>query len=149
MNEFVYQMFFEYIKGQVGDDEELLRKVTPDYAPMGKRTLQDNGSWLSALKRDNVDLVTQSAASVSEGGVTSEDGSFYPADIIIYATGFQTDKFLWPMAIKGRRGQLLSRQWGDEPSAYLGITVPNFPQFLLHVRPGYQPGLWRQPHLQW
>ncbi len=50
MNDFVYQMFSDYIKGQVGDDEELLQKVIPDYAPMGKRTLQDNGSWLSALK---------------------------------------------------------------------------------------------------
>ena len=61
MNEFTYHMFFDYIKSQVGDDEALLAKVTPDYAPMGKRTLQDNGSWLAALKRDNVELVPQGA----------------------------------------------------------------------------------------
>ena len=52
---------YYYIKSQVGDDEALLAKVTPDYAPMGKRTLQDNGSWLAALKRDNVELVPQGA----------------------------------------------------------------------------------------
>ena len=136
MNDFVYQMFSDYIKGQVGDDEELLEKVIPDYAPMGKRTLQDNGSWLSALKRDNVDLVTQGVASVSETGVFAEDGTFYPADIILYATGFETDRFLWPMDIKGRGGQLLSEQWGVEPSAYLGITVPNFPNFYCMYGPG-------------
>lgn len=136
MNDFVYQMFSDYIKGQVGDDEALLEKVIPDYAPMGKRTLQDNGSWLSALKRDNVDLVTQGVASVSEDGVYGDDGTFYPADIILYATGFETDRFLWPMQIKGRGGQLLSEQWGSEPSAYLGITVPNFPNFYCMYGPG-------------
>ena len=136
MNDFVYQMFSDYIKGQVGDDEELLKKVIPDYAPMGKRTLQDNGSWLSALKRDNVDLVTQSVASVSAGGVTAADGSFYPADIILYATGFETDRFLWPMKIIGRGGRALSDQWGIEPSAYLGITIPNFPNFYCMYGPG-------------
>ena len=136
MNEFVYQMFSDYIKGQVGDDEELLAKVIPDYVPMGKRTLQDNGSWLSALKRDNVELVTESVASVSEGGVTSSDGTFYPADIIIYATGFQTDRFLWPMQIRGRGGELLAERWGNEPSAYLGITVPGFPNFYCMYGPG-------------
>jgi 4-hydroxyacetophenone monooxygenase len=136
MNDFVYQMFSEYIKGQVGDDEELLKKVIPDYAPLGKRTLQDNGSWLAALKRDNVELVTQGVARVSETGVFAEDGTFYPADIILYATGFETDRFLWPMEIKGRGGQLLSEQWGIEPSAYLGITVPNFPNFYCMYGPG-------------
>lgn len=136
MNDFVYQMFFDHIKGQVGDDEELLQKVTPDYAPMGKRTLQDNGSWLSALKRENVDLVTLGVASVSAGGVTASDGTFYPADIVIYATGFETDKFLWPMEIKGRGGMLLSDKWGIEPSAYLGITVSDFPNFYCMYGPG-------------
>ncbi len=136
MNEFVYQMFSEYIRGQVGDDQELLRKVIPDYVAMGKRTLQDNGSWLAALKRDHVSLVTQGVASVQEDGVTACDGTFYPADVIIYATGFQTDRFLWPMEIRGRGGRLLSQQWGDEPSAYLGITVPGFPNFFCMYGPG-------------
>jgi len=136
MNEFVYQMFTDYIKGQVGDDEALLSKVIPDYAPMGKRTLQDNGSWLSALKQDNVDLQTQGVARVSEEGVTATDGTFFPADIILYATGFKTDRFLWPMEIKGRGGQSLSDQWGVEPSAYLGITIPNFPNFYCMYGPG-------------
>jgi 4-hydroxyacetophenone monooxygenase len=136
MNEFVYQMFSDYIKGQVGDDEELLQKVIPDYAPMGKRTLQDNGSWLAALKRQNVDLVTRSVVRVSADGVTDSDGTFYPADIILYATGFETDRFLWPMEIRGRAGRVLSQQWGIEPSAYLGITVPNFPNFYCMYGPG-------------
>lgn len=136
MNDMVYDMFAEYIKGQVGDDKDLLAKVIPDYAPMGKRTLQDNGSWLSALKRDNIDLVTSGVVSVSADGVTAEDGMFYPADIILYATGFETDRFLWPMEVRGRAGVTLADQWGLEPAAYLGITVPNFPNFYCMYGPG-------------
>ena len=136
MNEFVYNIFTDYIKAQVGDDEELLQKVIPDYAPMGKRTLQDNGSWLAALKRDNVELVTQAVTSVSENGATAGDGRFYEADVIIYATGFETDRFAWPMDIRGRDGVSLSEHWGDEPAAYLGVTVPGFPNFYCMFGPG-------------
>ncbi len=136
MNDAIYQMFSEYIKAQVEDDADLLAKVIPDYAPMGKRTLQDNGSWLAALKQPHVDLVTQSVVSVDADGVTAEDGTYYPADVIIYATGFETDRFLWPMEIRGKQGALLSEQWGLEPAAYLGITVPNFPNFYCMYGPG-------------
>jgi len=135
LNEFVYQMFTEYIRGQV-TDETLLEKVIPDYAPMGKRTLQDNGSWLKALHQPNVDLQTQGVASVGPKGVTAEDGTLFEADVIIYATGFETDRFLWPMDIRGQGGKRLSDQWGNEPSAYLGVTVPNFPNFYCMYGPG-------------
>ena len=50
-------MFTEWIASQVGDDPDLLAKVVPDYPATGKRTLQDNGSWLRTLTRDNVELV--------------------------------------------------------------------------------------------
>ncbi|MCR9106815.1 MAG: NAD(P)/FAD-dependent oxidoreductase [Gammaproteobacteria bacterium] len=136
MNDFVYTMFSDYIKSQVGDDEALLEKVIPDYAPMGKRTLQDNGSWLSALKQPNVELVTQGVARVEADAVIGDDGTRYPVDVIIYATGFETDRFLWPMEIKGRAGTTLAGQWGIEPAAYLGITVPNFPNFYCMYGPG-------------
>jgi 4-hydroxyacetophenone monooxygenase len=136
VNDMVYQVFSEHIRGQVGDDEELLEKVMPDYPPMGRRTLQDNGSWLSALKRDNVRLETQGISRVNADGVVASDGCAFPADVIIYATGFRTDNPLWPMEIHGRGGRLLSETWGDEPKAYLGITVPQFPNFYCMFGPG-------------
>ena len=40
-------MFTDWITGQVDGDEELLAKVLPDYPATGKRTLQDNGTWLA------------------------------------------------------------------------------------------------------
>ncbi|HEU4363206.1 MAG TPA: NAD(P)/FAD-dependent oxidoreductase, partial [Mycobacterium sp.] len=50
-------MFTDWITSQVDGDQDLLTKVLPDYPATGKRTLQDNGSWLKTPRRDNVDLV--------------------------------------------------------------------------------------------
>jgi 4-hydroxyacetophenone monooxygenase len=93
---------------------------------MGKRMLQDNGSWLKALKRDNVELVTEGVTELDETGVVGRD-RHYDVDVIVYATGFYATKFLWPMDLVGREGRRLDEMWGDEPRAYLGITVPDFP----------------------
>ena len=64
------------------------------------------------------------------------DGTFHPADIICYATGFRHNDYLWPMVITGRAGHVLRDQWGEEPTAYLGITVPNFPNLFCVYGPG-------------
>ena len=129
INDIIRQAFAEYIGNQVGDDEALLAKVIPDYAPLGKRTLQDNGSWLQALKRDNVELVNEPIQSVNEQGVVSASGKQYDVDVIVYASGFKGNQFLWPMEIIGKNGVSLNEQWGEEAESYLGITVPNFPNF--------------------
>ena len=135
-NDITREIFTAWIAEQVGDDPELLAKVIPDYPATGKRTLQDNGSWLRALKRDNVELVREGIDHIDARGVVTASGARYDVDIIVYATGFQANKFLWPMDIIGRDGVVLSEQWGDEPSAYLGITVPNFPNLFCMYGPG-------------
>jgi 4-hydroxyacetophenone monooxygenase len=136
LNDAAREFFTQYMLDQVGDDDELKRKVIPDYVCLGKRTLQDNGSWLGALTRDDVDLVTDPIARITENGVVCEDGNEYEVDIIVYATGFYANRYLWPMDIVGRGGTLLSEQWGEEPTAYLGITVPNFPNLFCLYGPG-------------
>jgi len=40
------------------------------------------------------------------------------------------------MEVTGRDGISLRKQWGDEPSAYLGVTVPNFPNLFCVYGPG-------------
>ena len=136
INEIARIMFTEWITSQVGDAPELLAKVLPDYPATGKRTLQDNGSWLRTLTRDNVDLVRTGIARIDPDGVVTEDGARYPADVIVYATGFQANRMLWPMAIAGRGGEILSERWGERPSAYLGITLPGYPNFFCMYGPG-------------
>jgi 4-hydroxyacetophenone monooxygenase len=136
INEITRIMFTEWIKSQIGDDPELAAKVVPDYPATGKRTLQDNGSWLRTLTRDDVELVRTPIDRIEAGGVVTADGVHHPADVIVFATGFQATEVLWPMTITGRAGQDLRSRWGERPAAYLGITVPGFPNFFCMYGPG-------------
>lgn len=129
-------MFTDWITTQVGEDAELLAKVLPDYPATGKRTLQDNGSWLGALKRDNVDLIRTPIERITPTGIVTADGETYDADIIVYATGFRATDVLFPMTITGRDGIDLHEVWGQRPYAYRGITVPGFPNFFMTYGPG-------------
>jgi 4-hydroxyacetophenone monooxygenase len=115
-----------YMKSQVNGDLELLEKVTPKFPFMGKRMLQDNGSWLKALQQPNVELIAEAVTRLDATGIVGSQGH-YDVDIIVYATGFHATQFLWPMQVTGRGGRRLSEVWGDEPRAYLGICVPDFP----------------------
>jgi 4-hydroxyacetophenone monooxygenase len=117
-------------------DPELLAKVVPTYPPVGKRMLQDNGTWLSTLQRDNVELVTDGIREITERGVRTDDGIEREVDAIVFATGFHENRFLWPMQITGRGGIELRERWGDDPRAYLGITVPDFPNLFCLYGPG-------------
>ena len=136
INDAAREVFTQWMVGQVGDDDDLRAKVVPDYVCLGKRTLQDNGSWLGALIRDDVDLVTDPIERITAHGVVTADGTEHPVDVIVYATGFHANRYLWPMAIVGRDGAVLGEQWGDRPTAYLGITVPNFPNLFCLYGPG-------------
>lgn len=135
INDAARDFFTQWMVEQVADDPDLARKVVPDYVCLGKRTLQDNGSWLAALTRPNVDLVTDPIDHITATGVATADGE-REFDVIVYATGFAANKYLWPMEITGRNGVVLSEQWGDEPTALLGITVPNFPNLFCMYGPG-------------
>ena len=135
-NDMARLIFTDWITGQVGDDPELVAKVVPDYPATGKRTLQDNGSWLRTLTRDDVDLVRTGIDHIESDAVVTVDGERYPADVIVYATGFQANRMLAPMQIVGRDGADLRERWGDRPVAYLGITVPDFPNFFCMYGPG-------------
>ena len=140
INDAARDVFTQWMLDQVTDDPSLAAKVVPDYVCLGKRTLQDNGSWLGALVRPNVELVTDPIDHVEAGGIVTlcEDGAeeLREFDVIVYATGFAANRYLWPMEIRGRDGVLLSEQWGERPTAYLGITVPNFPNLFCMYGPG-------------
>lgn len=140
LNDMTRVMFTEHMAAQCGNNKELLEKVLPTYPPMGKRTLQDNGSWLSALGRDNVDLIIDSVTEVTETGLVDATGREVDADIIVYATGFHASRFLWPMTITGKNNLDLHDWWDDDPKTNLGITTPHFPNLFCVYGPGNNLG---------
>ncbi len=125
----------EHIRSELNDDPELVRKAVPMYPPYGKRMLRDN-HWYRMLTRPNVSLVTDPIDHVEPDGILTKDGTKHPLDVLILATGFQANRMTWPMRIAGRGGRTLRELWGeDDPRAYLGITVPGFPNFFVMYGP--------------
>ncbi len=131
-----HRRFMErHVRAELGEDSPLLEKVIPDYPPYGKRILIDN-HWFKMLKRPNVDLVTTPIARINAAGVETSDGKIWPADALVFATGFQASKMLAPMKIQGRGGREIHDTWGkDDAQAYLGITVPGYPNFFILLGP--------------
>ena len=131
-----HRRFMErHVRAELGEDSPLLPKVIPDYPPYGKRILIDN-HWYKMLKRPNVDLVTTPIARIHAEGIETTDGKVWPADALVFATGFKASKMLAPMKVTGRDGEEIHHIWGpDDAQAYLGITVPKFPNFFILLGP--------------
>jgi 4-hydroxyacetophenone monooxygenase len=116
-------------------DPELRAKMLPSYPPIAKRVVLDGGRFPTALQRDNVTVETTGIDAIDAGGVAMVDGTQHDLDVIIYGTGFQASEFLTPMKIAGTSGRDLREQWDGDARAYLGITVPHFPNLFLMYGP--------------
>ena len=130
------QLFGAWIESQLADRPDLLGVCIPHYPPSAKRMLQDNGSWLTCLKKPNVRLVRAGIERVVSNGIVTDDGVLHEVDVICYATGFRHNDFLAPIEFSGRDGVSLHEQWQHEPKAYLGITMPGFPNLFCLYGPG-------------
>jgi cation diffusion facilitator CzcD-associated flavoprotein CzcO len=120
-------------------DPELRRKVTPA-DEVGCKRIMLADDWYPALAKPNVELVTEPIAQVTETGIRTGDGRERPADAIVLATGFKNHGFVAPMEITGPGGRTLAGAWGDRPRAYLGVTVPGFPNLFLLYGPNTNGG---------
>ncbi|GAB5451659.1 MAG: NAD(P)/FAD-dependent oxidoreductase [Halioglobus sp.] len=119
----------DYIREQCGDDSALAEALIPTYPPGGKRPVLDDGKWIEALRRPGVNLVTEPIQRIEADGIRTTDGQLHECDVLIYGTGFSADKFLHTMKVTGRGGRDLQQQWRGNPTAYLGATIPGFPNF--------------------
>lgn len=128
------RVFTRYLEAELADRPDLLAKCLPDYPPFGKRMLLDNG-WFAALRREHVDLVAEEVVRFTPSGVESA-GTHVEADVVVLCTGFQAHEFLGPWQVRGRSGRTVREQWGpDDATAYLGVTVPDLPNFFMLIGP--------------
>jgi 4-hydroxyacetophenone monooxygenase len=138
-NDSIRVMFTDYIRNELGGDEAMLAKCLPDYPPFGKRILIDNG-WWRTLRRDNVQLITDPIVRIGEHSVVTSEGE-HEVDVLVMATGFQPLRL--PFTVSGRDGLTLAEAWGGDPGdprAYLGITLPRFPNFFFMYGPNTNAG---------
>ena len=128
-------MLIEAIRPQTEGAPGLLEKIIPNYPIGGKRSVRDNGVWIAALRRPNVELVTEPIKEITEKGIVTADGVLHEVDVIIYGTGFTASDFLKTLKVYGKGGTELHEQWDGDARAYLGMTIPNFPNLFVIYGP--------------
>ena len=114
--------------------------VTPDY-PWGCKRPILSSTFYPALNRDNVHLVPHAVSRVTPTGVVDATGTVRDIDVLILSTGFQPTRFLASLDVKGRDGRSIHDVWRERASAFLGITVPGFPNFFILYGPNTNGGV--------
>ncbi len=127
----------EFVSKKLASKPELIDKMIPVAPPMSSRPVMIDAfdSIFEALLKDNVTLVSDPIETIMPDGIRA-GGEDYPLDIIVYATGFKANDFLWPMEIRGRDGVRIEQLWEkDGARAYIGSMLPGFPNFFMAYGP--------------
>jgi cation diffusion facilitator CzcD-associated flavoprotein CzcO len=128
-----HQMALKHLERQV-HDPDFRAKLTPNYQ-IGCKRLLISSDYYPAICKPHVELVTDVIERASPHGVITSSGRLVEADVVIYGTGFDAQRSMTLIPIRGRRGALLDQAWSSGPRAYLGTLVSGFPNLFLMCGP--------------
>ena len=131
----VQRQALRFLKQQVPDP--LLReKLTPDFTIGCKRILLSS-TYYPALTRPNVTLHSreQGIAEIDESGITTTDGQHIEVDLIVWSTGYDATDGAVSYPVTGKHGVQLKDVWAQYPRAYLGTSLPDFPNLFIVTGP--------------
>lgn len=135
LNIIAQRVALKHIKDQI-KDPKMRKAVTPDYTIGCKRIILSNTLY-PALSRDNVTLHTKDSGiqSIDEKGIHTSTGKHLVVDLIIYSTGYDATDGVISYPVVGKQGNQLSEFWEEYPRAYIGTTIPDFPNFFVVTGP--------------
>lgn len=119
--------------------ESRLHEVVEPRDRYGCKRILVSNAWYPALRRQNVEVREETLERLEADGAVTRSGERILADVIVYGTGFHTTRFLDGIDVRGRGDERLTDVWRGEPYAYLGITVPGFPNMFLLYGPNTNP----------
>lgn len=108
-------------------------KAWPNYT-FGCKRILFSSNYLPALERANVELVTDPIERMTPAGIRTAARE-HELDCVIWATGFKTTEFMFPMQVTGEEGLDLHEYWSGGAHAHLGMCVPGFPNMFLMYGP--------------
>ncbi|MFZ8915197.1 MAG: hypothetical protein ACO2YP_11455, partial [Pseudomonadales bacterium] len=126
----------ERIKREV-KDPVLAEKLTPDYPFFCKRVLFID-DYYTTYNKPHVTLVDdpQGVEAITETGVRMASGACHDVDVLIYATGFDSNHIPFPVSGKGgvtladRYGANAESNWQmTSPQSLWGVHVADIPNF--------------------
>jgi cation diffusion facilitator CzcD-associated flavoprotein CzcO len=112
------------------EDPKLREQLTPDHEPMCKRLIF-SPDYYQAIQKDCAQLVREEIVCAEAKGIRTSDGQLHECDVIVFATGFRTDRFVRPMHVAGLDGVDLEDLWSQKPVAYLSVAMPGMPNFFM------------------
>lgn len=159
VNETSNERIADWVRAKISSivsDERTARALHPNTVIGCKRLVVDSGFY-ETFNRDNVSLVDVSVNPIERFTSTGivVDGTEYPVDVIVLATGFDAmTGSLLKLGLVGRHGRTLTDTWSEGPVNYLGLAVHDFPNFFMITGPGSPSVLTNvlvsiQHHVEW
>ena len=120
-------------------DPVLRASLIPDY-PVGAKRVLFSDHYFPTLANSHVSLDTHGIDSFTADGIKNKVGTEYQLDVVIYATGFETNPFLADIDVSGSAGLSIRDAWSKGAQAYLGMTSNGFPNMYLLYGPNTNLG---------
>ncbi len=111
-------------------DPVLREKLRPNYKVGCKRLIMSDGFY-PAIQKPNAELVTEGIERIEARGVRTEDGRLHELDVLVLATGYDAHSTFAPMKLIGQGGADLDEVWRSASQAYMGVTIPGFPNLFM------------------
>jgi len=119
-------------------DDPVTAEALKPYYPYGCKRPTFHDEYLPTFNQPNVHLVDTAPRGVQEitaNGVV-HDGTEYPLDVLIYATGFNWMATSTFNMVKGRGGITLSEKWQTQGcKTFLGLHSRGFPNLFIVTGP--------------
>ena len=135
-------------------DPALRDWLRPTY-PLGCKRIIYSSDFYPALTQPQVELVTEAIEHLTPSGIVSGGGGRERAlDVLVCATGFDTEHMLSSLQVIGRGGRTLREAWAGGPEAWYGSVVAGFPNLFLLLGPNTATGhtstlLYIEPQVRW
>lgn len=135
LNAVAQRAALKHIKTQL-KEPSLRAAVTPDYTIGCKRIILSNTLY-PTLARENVSLHTKDdgVSEINERGILTNKGQQIELDVIVYSTGYDATDGVISYPVIGKNGESVQEKWREYPRAYLGTTLPGFPNFFVVTGP--------------
>jgi cation diffusion facilitator CzcD-associated flavoprotein CzcO len=137
-NKLLKSVALKHLAAQVADPA-LRARLTPNFELGCKRVLFSD-DFYPCFTKPNVALITDPIERFESAGIRTRDGALHPADVAVFATGFDVRNSLHHIAITGRAGLDLQQRWQTGPEGYRGIAVPGFPNMFMLYGPNTNLG---------
>lgn len=115
--------------------DEIYEQLLPNF-PVGCRRLTPGNPYMKAIQESNVTLHRCAVTEVTPTGVIGADGTEVEVDAIICATGFDVS-YKPKYSVIGRNGKSLQEKWDVIPEGYLGLAVPEMPNYFVFQGPNF------------